>query len=346
MAQDIKPAPWQRTIETLDPDVLMSKDEAETVTDDIAGGLRQIEEITSELAMKIADAKDRGAWKVLGYDSWGAYVDEAIGTTRRHADRLAKYGRMVESLLEASGWTLGPIEVHEALPERAFRDTPSEIAAGLPAAVADAVKGKRGKNRTRAAVEVVGSARPDPKPKDTIETAPDQAPPGDESVGAAMTTAQEPPADDPGGAGFSGEPGPAATGADSDGSTVVSPIGEIASETTDPPADVPKDRGPRTMKEWLLQSAVSSVEELQDAGPGSILPNAAQRIAQAAGFILITVAQYEQYQKAMRENAEHKMDAPTEPPPPSIRVRRPQTAARPQPLRREIVEPNFKGSKK
>lgn len=73
-----------------------TRTEAKELTDRIRKG---VDEVWSLLL----EAHERKAWKVLGYDTWKAYVEHEFGMTKQRSYQLLDHGRLVEAIREATG---------------------------------------------------------------------------------------------------------------------------------------------------------------------------------------------------------------------------------------------------
>lgn len=103
----------EETGEVHHPDVLISVDDARTLTAKIAsyGGV---------LGVLLDEAKEKGAWKVLGYKSWGAYVAGEFDITRNYANRLIHQAVALREIGDAAGVETVPMGT--VLPERVVRE--------------------------------------------------------------------------------------------------------------------------------------------------------------------------------------------------------------------------------
>lgn len=96
--------------------VLLSKNKARALTD-------RIREVGEGFAALLLEAYEGEAWRVLGYQSWAAYIDGEFEFNRQYSYRLLVQGR-VNQLLAEAGSTL-------RVTEREARDlSPSQIQVG------------------------------------------------------------------------------------------------------------------------------------------------------------------------------------------------------------------------
>jgi hypothetical protein len=112
------------------PVVLMSVDEAEVLT-------AKIISYGGSLLNLLHEAHDKGAWKVLGYKSFVAYVNDRLGYGKARAYQLLAYIVVTEQLALAA--ELDVAEVRDFVTERATRGIDATTAAEQVKAKADAL---------------------------------------------------------------------------------------------------------------------------------------------------------------------------------------------------------------
>lgn len=83
-------------VETIETQVIMSKDEASALTDDIKS-------TTNALYVLLKRAHDEKAWVALGYKSWSEYIDKEFEFSRARSYQLLNQARVIEQIQEASG---------------------------------------------------------------------------------------------------------------------------------------------------------------------------------------------------------------------------------------------------
>lgn len=138
----------------------MERAEAQALTDRIRNAVENISQLVSE-------ARDRRAWKALGYKTWEEYVKAEFGMGRSYSYRVADHGHFLAVIAEAAG-ELSPMG---DIPERATR----EIKENLPAVAAE-IKERvaAGEEPAKAVKETVDAAR-DAKAKEKAEKKEKQA---------------------------------------------------------------------------------------------------------------------------------------------------------------------------
>jgi len=82
--------------ETIEPDLLMTREEATELTEDIKA-------TTSALYIFLRRAHDDRAWIALGYTTWGEYVAKEFEFSRARSYQLLNQANVIEELSEASG---------------------------------------------------------------------------------------------------------------------------------------------------------------------------------------------------------------------------------------------------
>ena len=95
-------------VEVMDSTVTMSKEEARELTD----RLKVVVNLTAEL---LAEARDREAWKALGYSNFAAYATAEFNLSQSRAYQLADQAGVISALREAAHSTM--VEI----PERVAR---------------------------------------------------------------------------------------------------------------------------------------------------------------------------------------------------------------------------------
>lgn len=73
-----------------------TKAEAKALTESIRKGV-------DHLWALLLEAHERKAWKVLGYETWGAYVKAEFGMSRQHSYHLLDQGKVIREVEEAAG---------------------------------------------------------------------------------------------------------------------------------------------------------------------------------------------------------------------------------------------------
>ncbi len=131
----------------------------------VKASLAQVEQMTYETALLVAELRDSGLWREVGYETWTECCETEFNVSRRHADRLAGYGHLLEALSEAAGLAAGPrgpASLAKALPEKASRDLGVQTSV-LSDRVRDAVKGKPKDKRPEIVRGVVEGVRDEQK---------------------------------------------------------------------------------------------------------------------------------------------------------------------------------------
>lgn len=100
----------------------------------------RIQDAAGELWALLAEARDREAWRVLGYDSWTAYVDAEFAISRGQAFRLLDQARVAGALEAAVGEPV-PVSARQAAvlrhePEKAAKRVGKAVAKGAEPAAA------------------------------------------------------------------------------------------------------------------------------------------------------------------------------------------------------------------
>jgi hypothetical protein len=75
---------------------MMSEAQARRITDKIRKGAENLRDL-------LLQAHDGGAWKALGYGSWGAYVTGEFDVNPGHAGRLIWQAKAIRQISEATG---------------------------------------------------------------------------------------------------------------------------------------------------------------------------------------------------------------------------------------------------
>lgn len=107
--------------------VLMSETEAREITGRIDTLVLDAVAGLDEASVLLLEAKEREAWRTLGYKSWGAYVDERQSIGRQYSYRLLDQGRVIRALTEIAG---EPIHVTERQARPVARRIPEVVAHG------------------------------------------------------------------------------------------------------------------------------------------------------------------------------------------------------------------------
>lgn len=111
----------------------LTKHAARVLTDRIAAAADYLWQL-------LAQAHDGGAWRALGYDTWGAYVDAEFDISRGQAYRLLDQARVAGALEAAVGEPVAVSARQAAVlrhePERAAKRTAKRVAKGEPVEVA------------------------------------------------------------------------------------------------------------------------------------------------------------------------------------------------------------------
>lgn len=126
------------------PVVLMTEDEARAAVD-------RWHELEDERFRLAYDMHERGAWRVLGFDSFGEFVEAKLGVKKRQGYNMADLGAVVRAIEEASATRCTPVSHRDAqalkphldlVRERvseATEDTPDEGKADAARAAVDEV---------------------------------------------------------------------------------------------------------------------------------------------------------------------------------------------------------------
>lgn len=147
----------------------MTRAEARTVTD-------RINTTAGQLCDLLVEAHERGAWRALGYATWGEYVGAEIRVTRQRSYQLLDQGRVMAALREAVGGGQMSTSVDSDLRQgNDLRDSLPPISEAeardikpvLGAVVAEIrERVEAGEPRADVVVDVVGKHRPKPEPDD------------------------------------------------------------------------------------------------------------------------------------------------------------------------------------
>lgn len=84
------------TLEENKVDVIMSREQAQELTDDI-------QSTTSALYVLLKRAHDDKAWVALGYKSWGEYIENEFEFSRARSYQLINQANVIEEINDASG---------------------------------------------------------------------------------------------------------------------------------------------------------------------------------------------------------------------------------------------------
>lgn len=90
--------------------VLYEHEAALRLTQSIRQKLDGMDVIAADVAPLLADAKEREAWRAMGYKSWEVYVSQEFQLGRRQSYRLLDQAEVVRELSEAVG---EPVQVKE-----------------------------------------------------------------------------------------------------------------------------------------------------------------------------------------------------------------------------------------
>lgn len=82
--------------EDVEVEIIMSKDEAETLTMDI-------QSTSSALYVLLKQAHDEKAWVAMGYNSWTSYIENEFEFSRARSYQLINQATVIEEINEASG---------------------------------------------------------------------------------------------------------------------------------------------------------------------------------------------------------------------------------------------------
>lgn len=151
----------------------MTLDEARAITD-------RIKDTVEGLWSLLLEAHERGAWRALGYTTWGAYVEGEFSMSRRRSYQLIDQGVVIRELAAASGSGVNPgyTTVGAGITERDARDLKRE----LPAVTAEIRERVEAGEKPEAAVRaVVEEKREDRRAERREKEAPKPAPVPDAS---------------------------------------------------------------------------------------------------------------------------------------------------------------------
>lgn len=127
-----------------------SKAEAKALTERIRKGVDQLWSL-------LLEAHERKAWKVLGYETWDAYIAGEFNMSRRRSYQLLDQGRVIREIGAATGQD---VNHGSQITERTAR----ELAADLPAAKAEIVeRAASGEKPTEVAEEIAKRRRAEQK---------------------------------------------------------------------------------------------------------------------------------------------------------------------------------------